>query len=189
MSGVAQGNGARQDPGPPVLVVMGVAGVGKSTVAQGLVARLNWPFMEGDALHPQANVAKMQAGVPLTDADRAPWLAAIAAWIDRQRAERQPGIVTCSALKRAYRRLIVGERPNVRLVYLRGSRDLVAQRLAGRSGHFMPAHLLQSQFDTLEEPAPHENALTLDVAPPPDQIADEIIRRLGATSIATETPA
>ena len=97
--------------GPPILVVMGVSGSGKTTVAQELAAKLGWPFEEGDALHPEANVAKMHAGIPLTDADRAPWLAAVAAWIDGQRKAGKPGIITCSALKRAYRDMIIGDRP------------------------------------------------------------------------------
>jgi ribose 5-phosphate isomerase A len=174
---------------PPILVVMGVSGVGKSTVARHLAAHLGWPFMEGDTLHPDANIAKMQAGLALTDADRQPWLEAVAAWIDAQRAAKQPGIVTCSALKRSYRRIIVGDRPNVRLIYLRGSRELIAQRLAARSGHFMPPGLLQSQFDTLEEPGPDEGPLTVDVDPPPDQIAEAVIRRLGKISNIDERPA
>jgi ribose 5-phosphate isomerase A len=168
---------------PPVLVVMGVSGVGKSTVANALAARLGWPFEEGDALHPEANVAKMHAGIPLTDADRQPWLAAVAAWIDHQRALKQPGIITCSALKRAYRALIIGDRPEARLIYLRGSRALIAERLGGRHGHFMPASLLQSQLDTLEEPSPDEDALTVDAGPPPGEIAQEIIRLLGASAV------
>jgi ribose 5-phosphate isomerase A len=106
----------------------------------------------------------------------------VAAWIDDQRAKKQPGIITCSALKRSYRQIIIGDRPEVRLIYLRGSRDLVAQRLAGRSGHFMPASLLQSQIDTLEEPDPDEDPLTLDVEAPASQIAEEIIRLLGASA-------
>ena len=167
---------------PPILVIMGVSGVGKSSVAQELAARLGWPFEEGDALHPEANVAKMQAGIPLTDADRQPWLERVAAWIDDQRAKKQPGIITCSALKRSYRQIIIGDRPEVRLIYLRGSRDLIAHRLAGRSGHFMPASLLQSQFDVLEEPDSSEHPLTVDVEPPAGQIAGEIIRLLGASA-------
>ncbi|HEV8028525.1 MAG TPA: gluconokinase [Stellaceae bacterium] len=162
---------------------MGVSGVGKSTVANALAARLGWPFEEGDALHPEANVAKMHAGIPLTDADRQPWLEAVAAWIDHQRALKQPGIITCSALKRAYRALIIGDRPEARLIYLRGSRALIAERLAGRHGHFMPASLLQNQLDTLEEPSPDEDALTVDAGPPPGEIAQEIIRLLGASAV------
>ena len=136
---------------------MGVSGSGKSTVAEKLAARLGWPFEEGDTLHPEINIAKMHAGIPLTDADRQPWLERVAAWIDSQRAKKQPGIITCSALKRAYRQFIIGDRPEVRLVYLRGGRDLIAEHVAGRRGHFMPASLLRSQIDTLEEPDPSED--------------------------------
>ncbi|MGB8332019.1 MAG: ribose-5-phosphate isomerase A, partial [Polyangiales bacterium] len=161
--------------GPPVLVIMGVSGSGKTTIAKQLAARLGWPFEEGDALHPEAHLAKMHAGVPLTDADRQPWLKAVAAWIDGQRAKRQPGIITCSALKRSYRQVVIGNRTNVRLVYLRGSRALIAERLAGRHDHFMPSSLLQSQLDTLEEPGDDENPLVIDVDAPPDQIAAKII--------------
>jgi ribose 5-phosphate isomerase A len=174
---------------PPVLVVMGVSGSGKSTVAKELAARLGWPFEEGDWLHPEANVAKMHAGIGLTDADRQPWLEAVAAWIDGQRAKARPGIITCSALKRSYRDLIIGDRPEVRLVYLRGSRALIAQRLAGRHGHFTPASLLQSQIDTLEEPGPDEDPLIIDIGPPASQLADEIIRLLGASEASLMAPA
>ena len=180
-AGVHRLDSARAHRGrPPILVIMGVSGAGKSAVAQELAARLGWCFQEGDALHPEANVAKMHAGIPLTDADRQPWLERVAAWIDDRRAKKQPGIITCSALKRSYRQVIIGDRPEVRLIYLRGSRDLIAQRLAGRSGHFMPATLLQSQFDVLEEPDPDEDPLTVDVKAPASQIAEEIIRLLGA---------
>jgi ribose 5-phosphate isomerase A len=167
---------------PPILVVMGVSGAGKTTIAEALAARLGWRFQEGDALHPEANVAKMHAGIPLTDADRQPWLEAVAGWIDGQRAKGEPGIITCSALKRAYRRIVVGERAEVRLVFLRGSPALIAERLAGRQGHFMPTSLLQSQFDTLEEPGPEEDALIVDVVPPAREVAEAIIRRLGASA-------
>ena len=182
-AGVHRLDSARAHRGsPPILVIMGVSGTGKSTVAQELAARLGWPFEEGDALHPEANVAKMHAGIPLTDADRQPWLERVAAWIDGQRAKKQPGIITCSALKRSYRQIIIGDRPEVRLVYLRGGRDLIAEHLAGRRGHFMPASLLQSQFDALEEPDPGEDPLTIDVGPPAGQVAEEIIRLLGASA-------
>jgi len=172
---------------PPILVIMGVSGAGKSTIAQELVARLGWPFEEGDALHPEANVAKMHAGIPLTDADRRPWLEAVAAWIDGQRAQKQPGIITCSALKRSYRQVIIGNRPEVRLVYLRGSRALIAKRLTGRHGHFMPPSLLQSQFDTLEEPRVDEHSLVVEIGPPAEEVAETIIGRLGGLTQLSET--
>jgi carbohydrate kinase (thermoresistant glucokinase family) len=182
-AGVHRLDSARAHRGsPPILVIMGVSGAGKSTVAQELAARLGWSCEEGDALHPEANVAKMHAGIPLTDADRQPWLERVAAWIDGQRAKKQPGIITCSALKRSHRQIIIGDRPDVRLVYLRGGRDLIAEHLAGRGGHFMPASLLISQIDTLEEPDPGEDPLTVDVGPPAGQVAEEIIRLLGTSA-------
>ena len=164
---------------PPILVIMGISGAGKTTVAKILSTRLGWRFEEGDNLHPEANIAKMKAGIPLTDADREPWLVRVAAWIDEQRKNKQPGIITCSALKRSYRDIVIGDRPDVRLVYLRGSRDLIAARVAERRGHFMPASLLQSQIDTLEEPEPDEDPLTVDVGRSSDEVAEEIIRRIG----------
>jgi ribose 5-phosphate isomerase A len=182
-SGVHRLDSARAHRGsPPVLVIMGVSGVGKSTVAEALAARLGWPFEEGDALHPEVNIAKMHAGIPLTDADRQPWLERVAAWIDARRAAKQPGIITCSALKQSYRQAIIGDRPEVRLVYLRGGPDLVTTHLAGRSGHFMATSLMRSQIDTLEEPDPGEEPLTVDVGPPAGEIADEIIRLLGSSA-------
>jgi carbohydrate kinase (thermoresistant glucokinase family) len=128
----------------------------------------------------------MHAGIPLTDADRLPWLEHVADWIDGQRANKQPGIITCSALKRSYRTIIIGDRPQVRLVYLRGGRDLMAEHLAGRHGHFMPAALLRSQIDTLEEPDPNEDPLTVDVGASAAQVADEIIRLLGASATVVQ---
>lgn len=182
--GVVRLDSARAHRGsPPILVIMGISGSGKSTIAQSLAARLGWPFEEGDAFHPTANIAKMHAGQPLNDADRAPWLARVAAWIDGQRANKQPGIITCSALKRSYRQIVVGNRPEVRLVYLRGGRDLIAHRLAERRGHFMPESLLMSQIDALEEPDPSEEPLTIDIDLPADQIVDEIIGRLCASEM------
>jgi ribose 5-phosphate isomerase A len=179
---------SRHRGNPPILVMMGVSGSGKSTIAEELSARLGWPFEEGDSLHPESNVAKMHAGIPLTDADRLPWLEHVAAWIDQQRAKKQPGIITCSALKRTYREIVIGDRPEVRLVYLRGGRDLIAEHLTGRHGHFMPPELLRSQIDTLEEPDPSEDPLTVDVGPPPAQVADEIIRLLGHSVTISQGP-
>jgi ribose 5-phosphate isomerase A len=182
-AGIHRLDSARAHRGsPPILVVMGVSGSGKTTIAEELAARLGWPFQEGDSLHPESNVAKMHAGIPLTDEDRLPWLQRVAAWIDEQRAKKRPGIVTCSALKKSYRQVIIGDRPQVRLVYLRGGHDLVAEHLSGRHGHFMPSALLRSQIDTLEEPDPSEDPLTVEVGESAAQVANEIIRLLGASA-------
>jgi carbohydrate kinase (thermoresistant glucokinase family) len=160
---------------PVVAVVMGVSGSGKTTVAQGLAARLGWPVLEGDEFHPPANVAKMRAGIPLDDADRWPWLEAIAAAIDRTLAQNHSAIVTCSALKRAYRKVLIGDRTNVVLVYLRGTHNLIHGRMTRRAGHFMPPSLLPSQLATLEEPGSNEHPIVVDVDPPPEVIAQNII--------------
>jgi carbohydrate kinase (thermoresistant glucokinase family) len=165
---------------PIVVLLMGVSGCGKSTIGQGLSRALGWPFRDADSFHPPANIEKMSRGVPLEDADRWPWLAAIAQWIDAQRAAGAPGIVSCSALKRAYRAHIIGEREGVRLVHLKGDMALIAGRLAQRKGHFMPAALLQSQFDTLEEPLPVERALVADISSPPQEVVAAIIAKLGS---------
>lgn len=154
---------------------MGVSGAGKTTVGERLADRLGWKFAEGDLLHPAENVAKMKCGQPLTDADRAPWLASIAETIDGWRRRGASGIVTCSALKRSYRRQIIGERRDVRLVYLEGSHDLIAERLGSRRGHFMPSSLLDSQFATLESPEPDENAITIGIDRPIGEIIDRIL--------------
>ncbi len=161
-----------------ILIVMGVSGSGKTTIAVPLAETLGWPFMEGDDLHPPANVAKMHAGRPLDDEDRWPWLDAIAAWIDARQTAGEPGVVTCSALKRAYRERLVGGRHGVRLVFLHASRALLAERLAHRTGHFMPPSLLDSQLATLEPPAPEEHALSVDLGPPPAEVVQEIVGRL-----------
>jgi carbohydrate kinase (thermoresistant glucokinase family) len=149
--------------GPPVLLVMGVSGSGKTTVGKALADALGWSFQEGDDLHPAANIAKMKAGMPLTDADRQPWLAAIANWIDGQAARIEPGIITCSALKRAYRDDLRIGRPQVWLVFLEGSRELIAERLAHRQGHFMPPRLLESQFAALEAPGADEPVIDVGI--------------------------
>lgn len=161
-----------------IVVVMGVSGSGKTTVGKLLAERLGWQYQEGDALHPPENVAKMSTGTPLTDADRIPWLHRIAARIDDWRSRGESGVVTCSALKRTYRDIIIGERPDVGLVHLKGSRELIGQRMAARKGHFMPAALLDTQFATLQEPAPEERAIVVDVGGTPAEIVDEIVRRL-----------
>lgn len=167
-----------------VFVVMGVSGCGKTTVARAVAARLGWPLQEGDALHPAENVAKMAAGTPLSDADRRPWLAAVADWIDGRRRAGGHGLITCSALKRDYRRVIVGDRPDVRLVYLRGDRDTIARRLAARTGHFMPASLLASQFATLEEPGGEERPIVVDVAGEPDEVVESVVAAVSAAAAA-----
>jgi gluconokinase len=161
-----------------VLVMMGVSGSGKTTVAKGVADRLGWQMLEGDKLHPPANIAKMSAGTPLTDEDRWPWLHAIAAAIDDWRANGVSGVVACSALKRAYRDILIGPRPDVVLVYLQGSHDLIATRMAARHGHFMPPGLLDSQFATLEEPSEAERPIVASIARPPDAIITTIIEKL-----------
>lgn len=161
---------------PPVLVVMGVAGSGKTTVGAMLAGRLGWLYAEADAFHPAANVDKMAAGIPLTDADRAPWLDAIGRWIDERAAAGEPGVVSCSGLKRVYRDRLRHGRPQVRLVFLEGSRELIGRRLTARHGHFMRAEMLDSQFADLEPPAPDEQATTVSIEPPPNEIVEAILR-------------
>ncbi len=161
-----------------IAVVMGVSGSGKTTVARGVAERKGWALLEGDAFHPAANVAKMHAGVPLTDEDRWPWLEAIAHEIDALRGQGKSAVVACSALKRAYRDVLIGARPDVVLVYLQGSQALIAERLAVRKNHFMPPSLLASQFATLEEPGEDEHPIVVSIAQPPDAIVDEIVRKL-----------
>ncbi|MGE7468311.1 gluconokinase [Bosea sp. NPDC003192] len=163
---------------PAVIVVMGVASSGKTSLGERLAERLGWPFRDADSFHPPENVAKMSSGIPLTDEDRKPWLAAIAAWIDKLRASGGNGIVTCSALKRAYREVIVGKRPDVALVYLKGSRELIGQRMAARQHHFMPPALLDSQFATLEEPGADENPLVVQVEASKEAIVEQVVREL-----------
>ncbi len=161
------------------IVVMGVAGSGKSTVAALLAMMLGYRFQEGDLLHPPENVAKMRGGTPLTDADRAIWLNHVADKIDSWRSRGEGGAISCSALKRSYRDIIIGPRRDVALVYLKGSYDLIHARLAARHEHFMPVALLDSQFAILEEPASDEHPIVVDVDGAPPAIAGEIVRRLG----------
>lgn len=161
----------------PILLLMGVSGSGKTTVGAMLAGRLGWTYAEADDFHPPANVAKMHAGIPLDDDDRRPWLEATATWM---REQEGPAVVTSSALKRRYRDLLRAGRPDLRLVYLEGDRDLIGKRLAARHGHFFPKDLLDSQFADLEPPGPDENPLVVSIDGPPERVVAEIVDRLGA---------
>lgn len=160
----------------PVLVVMGVSGSGKSTVA-GIIAReTGWDLQEGDALHSRANLEKMSSARPLTDEDRWPWLALVAAWITEHTENGRPGVITCSALKRSYRDVL--RRDNVVFVHLAGTTAQLGERLSARRGHHMPASLLDSQLATLEPIESDENAIVVDVDGSPTEIASEIMAML-----------
>lgn len=162
-----------------IVVVAGVSGSGKSTVGGLLAADLGWPFEDGDALHPAANVAKMRAGVPLTDADRRPWLAVVASWIDERIAAGTSAVVACSALKRSYREFLLDGRPEVQLVVLTASPGVLAARLTQRHGHFFPAQLLSSQLAALELPGPGERSIVVSADAPPAGVVAQIEGRLG----------
>src|SRR5882762_7955609 len=166
---------------PCALVVMGVSGSGKTTIADTLALRLNWDFEDGDIFHPASNVAKMSAGQPLTDEDRWPWLQAIADEIDRVCEAGEHAVIACSALKRAYRDILVHGRSDVRIIYLKGTQELIANRLALRKGHFMPPGLLASQFKTLEPPGTDENPVTVSIDAPVEAIVDDIVTQLKLT--------
>jgi gluconokinase len=163
---------------PSALVVMGVSGSGKSTVADQLARRLGWRYEDGDRFHPASNVAKMSAGHPLTDEDRWPWLQAIANEIDRLAVAGERAVIACSALKRAYRDVLVHGRSDVRIVFLDGKQDLIAARLAARKGHFMPSGLLDSQFGTLERPGKDERPIIVSIDAPVETIVNDIITQL-----------
>jgi len=152
--------------GPQHIVVMGVSGSGKTTVGEALAAALGWPFVEGDSYHPEANVAKMSAGLPLDDADRAPWLAALAARIAEDDRAGHSSVVGCSSLKRAYRDILRGGAPRVRFVHVHGDRAVLAERVSDRPGHFFPATLLDSQLAALEPLGADEDGVVVDVALP-----------------------
>lgn len=159
-----------------IVVIMGVSGSGKSTVAEHLARHLGWDLQEGDDLHPASNVAKMRSGIPLTDADRGPWLDLVAAWISAHRAAGTPGIITCSALRRAYRDRLRG--PGVVFVHLDGTPEQIDDRLSARRHHFMPESLLSSQLDTLEPLEPDEDGIVVSIEESPESQVREIIRRL-----------
>jgi gluconokinase len=165
-----------------IVLVAGVAGSGKTTVGALLARRLGWPFEDGDALHPAANIAKMHAGVPLTDEDRGPWLAAVMAWLDAQFTAGQPAVIACSALKRRYRDQLRQGRPELRIVFLQADRAILAARLASRHGHFFKPALLDSQLADAEIPPPSEPALLVMADQPAAAMVDEIVGRLGLTA-------
>jgi gluconokinase len=165
-----------------VLVVMGVSGSGKSTIGGMLARRLGWEYDDGDWFHSQSNIDKMHAGHPLTDEDRWPWLRAIARHIDETCEKGGHAIIACSALKRAYRDVLVGDRPEVGLIYLKGDRDLIARRLATRYGHFMSPQLLDTQFATLEEPQASERTIVVSIDAPPRAIVEAIVAKLGVSA-------
>jgi len=163
---------------PCALVVMGVSGSGKSTIADKLAERLDWRYEDGDRFHPASNVAKMSAGAPLTDEDRRPWLQAISDEIDRVCRAGEHVVIACSALKRAYRDILVHGRSDVRIVFLDGTQELIANRLAQRKGHFMPPGLLASQFKTLEPPGPDEKPVTASIDASVDAVVEDIVSQL-----------
>jgi gluconokinase len=163
---------------PCAIVVMGVSGSGKTTIAEGLAERLGWKCEDGDKYHPKSNVEKMSAGHPLTDEDRWPWLNAIADEIERVCKARGQVVIACSALKRAYRDVLLRGRDDVRIVFLNGTQQLIAHRLALRKDHFMPPGLLDSQFGTLEPPGPDENAIDVSIDASVDMIVDDIVSKL-----------
>jgi gluconokinase len=157
---------------------MGVAGSGKTTLGERLASTLGWPFAEGDRFHPTANLAKMSAGVPLDDADRRPWLRALADWIATRAAAGEPAVVACSALKRGYRDVLRSGADDVAFLHLDGSAALLAERLGARKGHFFPADLLASQCATLQPLAPDERGATIDAALDLDRQIDAALRSL-----------
>lgn len=162
------------------VVVMGVAGCGKTTVSEALAERLGWPVADADDFHPASNVAKMRTGTPLTDDDRWPWLRTIRDWLHDADGSV---VVTCSALRRAYRDVLRGAAaeggPRVRFVHLHGTRELLAQRMGARQGHFMPLTLLDSQLATLEPLAPDEDGVVVDIDATPEQLVEAALRGLG----------
>jgi carbohydrate kinase (thermoresistant glucokinase family) len=168
--------------GAAVLVVMGVSGSGKTTLGVTLATRTGWPFLDADELHSAQAVARMAAGIPLTDADRGPWLGRVAEWIAQRQRAGEPAIVACSALKRQYRDRLRAADPDLRFAYLRADRAQIAERLGRRAGHFFPPALATAQFDDLEEPGPDENVITVPIGQSAADEADAVLRALDAGS-------
>ena len=165
---------------PPILLITGVSGSGKTTIGSLLAGRLGWEYAEADSFHPAANIAKMSAGHPLTDDDRWPWLDNIGHWIDETTAKGRPGVVTSSALKRVYRERIRSQAPSALFLHLDGTVEVLTRRIEGRSGHFMPAALLESQIETLEPLAQEEGGYVLNIDQPVADMVDDAVTRLRA---------
>src|SRR3954447_11996152 len=168
-----------RDLAPDVVVVMGVSGSGKSTVARGLSTVLGWEFAEGDAFHPEANVAKMRSGTPLTDDDRWPWLEAIGEWISGKEARGESAVVTCSALRRVYRDLLRRGRPHVRFLHVTAESDVILDRMEHRPGHYMPPSLLPSQLAMLEPLGDDEPGISVSNEGTAAQVLDRALSALG----------
>ena len=173
-------SGENAEPSTTTVVVMGVSGSGKSTTAAELVRRLGWDFAEGDDFHPRANVEKMHAGIPLTDDDRWPWLRALAEWIGEHEQAGRSAVVTCSALRRVYRDLLREGHPSVWFAHVAEDPALIRERIEHRTGHYMPASLLDSQLATLEPLQPDEPGAAVSGSGPPDEVADELLTDLAA---------
>jgi gluconokinase len=172
-----------------ILIVAGVSGSGKTTVGALVAGRLHWRFADADTFHPASNVAKMRAGIPLTDADRRPWLQAITTWMDERIAQHEPAVVTCSALKRCYRDTLLDGRPEARMIFLSATPDEVARRLAVRHDHFFPSQLAASQFDTLEPPQPDERAVTVMPSGDLEDMVMAIIAMVPAGAVGSDREA
>ena len=158
-----------------ILIVAGVSGSGKTTVGAMLAGRLGWPFADADDFHPAANIEKMRAGIPLTDEDRWPWLRAVEAWMDERIAAGESAVLGCSALKRSYRDMLLGGRPQAQMIFLAVDREVLARRLAARHGHFFPGQLLGTQMDALEPPGPNERVISIVPAGEPADTVASII--------------
>ena len=184
MSASHSASAGRSPTSTAVVIVMGVAGSGKSTIGGLLASRLHWEFEDADWFHPASNIEKMHQGIPLTDEDRWPWLDAVAAWIDATRQSTGHGVIACSALKRRYRDVLIGDRDNVRLLYLKGDEALIARRIATRHEHFMPPQLLHSQFEALEEPGPDEHPIVVSIEPTPREIVAQAMSALARAEAA-----